>query len=100
VATSPTTSSVGSPVTSRAPVVPATPARNATPKVVAAVTPKAKPAPEALDVLCTEKAELHLFDLPSGTFVVQDSEVTAVVSEVGKWQCKLVLSRSKLDNFN
>jgi len=60
-----------------------------TPRAVAAVTPKAKPAPEALEVFCSERAELHLFDLPSGTFVLQDSEVTAVVSEVGKWQCKL-----------
>lgn len=44
------------------------------------------PRPESLEVLSSEKAELHLFDFESGTFVLQDQSVTATVSEIGKWQ--------------
>lgn len=42
--------------------------------------------PVALEILAKESAELHLFDFPSGTFILQDSLVIATVSEVGKWQ--------------
>ncbi|KAJ9217382.1 hypothetical protein DTO166G4_1013 [Paecilomyces variotii] len=50
-----------------------------------AAPPSAGP-PEAKEILAKETAELHLFDFPSGTFVLQDQEVTATVSEIGTWQ--------------
>lgn len=37
-------------------------------------------------VLAKETAELHLFDFASGTFILQDSLVTATVSETGTWE--------------
>lgn len=48
--------------------------------------PPAAKQPEAKEILAKETAELHLFDFPSGTFVLQDPEVTATVSETGEWQ--------------
>ncbi|KAL1859358.1 Vacuolar import and degradation protein 27 [Paecilomyces lecythidis] len=54
--------------------------------------PPSAGAPEAKEVLAKETAELHLFDFPTGTFVLQDQEVTATVSEVGTWQYWLQIS--------
>ncbi|KAF0315413.1 Vacuolar import and degradation protein 27 [Colletotrichum sp. SAR11_59] len=48
--------------------------------------PKSAEAPEALSTYAAEKAELHFFDFPSGSFVQQDAAVTATVTEVGKWE--------------
>ncbi|KAJ5909722.1 hypothetical protein N7504_004365 [Penicillium tannophilum] len=48
--------------------------------------PASAAQPEVKEVLTQEKAELHLFDFSTGTFVLQDTEVTAVVSEIGNWQ--------------
>jgi hypothetical protein len=48
--------------------------------------PPAAKVPEPMEILAKETAELHLFDFPSGAFIIQDPEVTATVSEVGKWQ--------------
>lgn len=48
--------------------------------------PPSAAQPESKEVLAKERAELHLFDFPSGTFVLQDSEVVASVSEIGSWQ--------------
>lgn len=48
--------------------------------------------PEAKEILAKETAELHLFDSPSGTFMQQDPEVTATVSEIGEWQYWLQIS--------
>lgn len=48
--------------------------------------PPSAAQPEALGILARETAELHLFDFTSGTFMLQDREVTATVSEIGKWQ--------------
>lgn len=48
--------------------------------------------PEAKEVLCKENAELHLFDFSTGTFVLQESEIVASVSEVGTWQYWLQIS--------
>jgi hypothetical protein len=48
--------------------------------------PPAAKVPETMEILAKETAELHLFDFPSGAFIIQDPEVTATVSEVGKWQ--------------
>ncbi|KAK0729644.1 VID27 cytoplasmic protein-domain-containing protein [Lasiosphaeris hirsuta] len=48
--------------------------------------PKAAAHPEATELLAAEISELHFFDFPSGAFVLQDSTVTATVTEVGTWQ--------------
>lgn len=56
------------------------------PSDAASAVPTSASAPEAKELLAREKAELHMFDFPTGTFVLQDSEVVATVSEVGNWQ--------------
>lgn len=48
--------------------------------------PKYVDAPEPRELLAAENAELHFFDFPSGSFVLQDPSVTATVTEVGDWQ--------------
>ncbi|KAJ5769285.1 hypothetical protein N7520_003844 [Penicillium odoratum] len=48
--------------------------------------PPSAAQPETKEVLAQEKAELHLFDFSTGTFVLQEPEVSAVVSEIGNWQ--------------
>lgn len=55
--------------------------------ILATIAPEASVAPEAGEVLSSEDAELHLFDMGSGTFALQDREVVVTVSEVGQWQC-------------
>ncbi|KAJ5692513.1 Vacuolar import and degradation protein 27 [Penicillium macrosclerotiorum] len=54
--------------------------------------PPSAARPESKEILANEKAELHMFDFPTGTFVMQDSEVTATVSEIGNWQYWLQIS--------
>lgn len=41
--------------------------------------------PEGRETLVREIAELHLFDLESGTFIMQDQTVEAIVLELGGW---------------
>ncbi|KAK0113829.1 hypothetical protein ONS95_014076 [Cadophora gregata] len=53
--------------------------------------------PVAHSILANELAELHLFDFQSGAFILQDSNVTAVVSEVGKWKYWLQISSDDRD---
>lgn len=53
--------------------------------------------PEALEILCQEIAELHLFDFQSGSFILQDPSVRAVVSEVGAWKYWLQISSENKD---
>lgn len=53
--------------------------------VAAIAVPASKPA-QSGEVLTKENAELHLFDFGSGTFILQDSSVTAAVMETGRWQ--------------
>jgi tRNA (guanine9-N1)-methyltransferase len=48
--------------------------------------PPAKSAPASGEVLTTQAGELHLFDFPSGTFILQDPSVVAVVTDLGKWR--------------
>ena len=50
------------------------------------VAPPSAVQPRGLEILAKERAELHLFDFPSGSFIIQDPAVIATVSEVGKWQ--------------
>lgn len=59
--------------------------------------PRAAANPEPLEILCQETAELHLFDFKSGSFIMQESAVTATVSEVGKWQYWLQISTANKD---
>ncbi|ORY67185.1 vacuolar import and degradation protein [Pseudomassariella vexata] len=47
--------------------------------------PKASEQPEPQEILSMELGELHFFDFPSGAFVLQDSSVTAQVSDIGNW---------------
>ncbi|KAL7619719.1 Vacuolar import and degradation protein 27 [Parahypoxylon ruwenzoriense] len=47
--------------------------------------PKPPVQPKPLEILAMEIGELHFFDFPSGAFVLQDSSVTAQVSDIGKW---------------
>ena len=61
------------------------------------VAPKAASHPVGTEVLAKEKAELHLFDIQSGTFNEQDQLVTATVTEVGKWQYWLQIMGSERD---
>ena len=64
-------------------------------------TPTAAPAvakhPEAKQVYVKSRAELHLYDFESGTFLLQDPDVIATVSEVGTWQYWLQISSDKKD---
>lgn len=62
------------------------------PKEEGTVAPPSAVQPEVKEILAKESAELHLFDFTSGTFVLQDSKVTATVSEIGKWQYWLQIS--------
>ena len=41
--------------------------------------------PEGRETMVREIAELHLFDLESGTFIMQDQTVEAIVLELGGW---------------
>ena len=64
-------------------------------------TPTAAPPvathPASRETLATEKAELHLFDFNSGSFILQDADVTATVSEVGGWQYWLQIAGKDKD---
>ena len=48
--------------------------------------PPSKSPPQKGETLAKEFAELHLFDFESGTFVLQDDIVSALVMETGQWQ--------------
>lgn len=58
------------------------------PVVEPTVAPPAAKAPTAGEILAQEKAELHLYDVASGTFILQDSEVTVSVWEIDAWECE------------
>lgn len=61
------------------------------------VAPPSAKHPEGKEILTSEIAELHAFEFESGTFVEQDAEVTAIVSEVGNWDYWLQISSDKRD---
>lgn len=48
--------------------------------------PPAAAQPSAVETLAEANAELHLFDFPSGTFILQDAKVQASVTEIGNWE--------------
>ncbi|KAK1810929.1 Vacuolar import and degradation protein 27 [Friedmanniomyces endolithicus] len=68
----------------------------ATPPKAAAPTPTKAPAsrraPKSSEILVSEEAELHMFDFNSGTFVLQERDVQAIVMEVGSWKYWLQIS--------
>jgi len=79
--------------------VPATP-QEYSPVVSKAMTTVAPPSvrhPELKQQLCSEVAELHLFDVEQGVFLLQDKEVHAIVSEIGSWNYWLQITGSKRD---
>ncbi|KAI0475386.1 VID27 cytoplasmic protein [Xylariaceae sp. FL0804] len=47
--------------------------------------PEPPAQPEPVEILSIELGELHFFDFPSGSFVLQDSSVMAQVSDIGNW---------------
>ena len=66
-------------------------------KATPTVAPKAAVHPEGTEILTSEAAELHLFDFPTGAFIIQDPKVIATVSEVGKWQYWLQIKSEERD---
>lgn len=48
--------------------------------------PPSAAQPQAVGTLIEKTAELHLFDFPTGTFILQDPEVKASVTEIGNWE--------------
>ena len=80
---------------------PSKPSRSLRQAVIKDETPtKAPPVaehPEAHSILAEERAELHLFDFPSGSFILQDPMVKATVSEVGKWRYWLQIGSTDRD---
>lgn len=71
--------------------------KDAAPKQAPTPAPAPVPHPQALEILAKEKAELHLFDFNSSTFILQDAEVIALVSEVGPWQYWLQITGKEKD---
>ena len=67
--------------------------REATPTMA----PPATTHPEAREIYDRKRVELHLFDFESSTFMLQDKEVIATVSEVGVWQYWLQISSDTKD---
>ncbi|KAI5363619.1 putative quinoprotein amine dehydrogenase, beta chain [Septoria linicola] len=71
----------------------------ATPAKAVQQTPTKAPAPRtvptATETLADEEAELHLFDFASGTFVLQDESVQAIVTETGNWTYWLQITGEK-----
>lgn len=56
------------------------------------VAPASAVAPAAKETYAKERAELHLFDFDSQTFIMQDDSVVASVIETGSWQYWLQIS--------
>ena len=61
---------------------PQPPIRESTPTVA----PPSAVVPSSRETLAKERAELHLFDFDSGSFILQDPSVVASVYEIGNWQ--------------
>ncbi|KAL9020699.1 MAG: hypothetical protein Q9185_002015 [Variospora sp. 1 TL-2023] len=60
--------------------------RSSDKEVAPTAAPPSASVPTATEILTQERAELHLFDFASGSFMLQDPSVKATVSETGKWQ--------------
>ena len=64
-------------------------------ELVKTAAPPSAAVPKSKEVYVKEKAELHLFDLESGSFFLQDQHVFASVLELGNWQYWLQISGSE-----
>ncbi|KAI4199509.1 MAG: hypothetical protein LQ350_004575 [Teloschistes chrysophthalmus] len=67
-------------------------AKSSDKEVVPTAAPPSAAVPDATSILSKERCELHLFDFPSGSFMLQDPSVVATVTEIGKWQYWLHIS--------
>lgn len=65
---------------------------NAQEESKATEAPLSRVEPTAISTLAQEKAELHMFDFNSGSFLQQDGDVVATVTEVGRWEYWLQIS--------
>lgn len=68
-------------------------ARDTTPTVA----PAAEKHPEQGEIFTKERAELHLFDIESGSFLLQDPSVVATVYDTGNWQSWLQITGRERD---
>ena len=59
------------------------------------VAPPSAEMPTSRETLAKERAELHLFDFESGSFILQEASVVATVSEIGNWQYWLQITGAK-----
>ena len=59
------------------------------------VAPPSAEIPASREIFVKERAELHLFDFDSGSFILQDPSVVATVSETGTWQYWLQITGSE-----
>ena len=66
-------------------------------EITPTVAPPSAVAPSSREILAKERAELHLFDFDSGSFIIQDPSVTATVSETGNWQYWLQINGTEKD---
>lgn len=61
-------------------------------QITPTVAPPSAVVPSSKETLAKERAELHLFDFESGSFILQDPSIVATVSETGNWQYWLQIS--------
>lgn len=61
------------------------------------VAPPAVKAPETRETLCDHDVELHLFDFQSGSFILQEENVNATVTDIGNWKYWLQLNSADRD---
>ena len=59
------------------------------------VAPPSALHPVPTEILAKERAELHLFDIQSEAFILQDSSIIATVSETGSWHYWLQVTGSE-----
>ena len=67
------------------------PVRESTPTVA----PPSAAIPASREIFIKERAELHLFDFDSSSFILQDPSIVATVSEIGTWQYWLQITGSE-----
>lgn len=102
--TSSTSTKQNSPISTKAPrtkqdMAPVKPGKSAGSRKepIKTIAPPSAPQPKGTEVLAKEKAELHLFDLESGNFILQDSSILATVLEVGPWKYWLQIASDEKD---
>ena len=61
------------------------------------IAPPSAARREGEEVLAHATAELHLFDFPSGAFIMQDEHVEVKVFGIGKWNYWMQITGSKRD---